>query len=78
MLASIIFLQTLYYPRGHGQRLSSFNRAVIIFVVIFFAFDMWRIYTSRAHLIDVLYHLGTFKLYVSIAKYIPQVRSYAH
>jgi len=75
VLSAIVLLQTFYYPRGPGQSLSSFNRAAIIFMAIFFAVDMWRVYAFQAHLIDVLYHLGTFKLYVSIAKYIPQARS---
>jgi hypothetical protein len=44
-------------------------------MVVFIGADLGRVATHRARLIDVLYHLGTFKLYVSIAKYIPQVRT---
>lgn len=74
VLASVIFLQTIYYPRGPGQTLSTFNRAVVVFMAVFFTMDIWKMYTSQVHLIDILYHLGIFKLYVSIAKYIPQAR----
>ncbi|KAG8718127.1 hypothetical protein FRC08_005900 [Ceratobasidium sp. 394] len=75
VLTVIVLSQTFYYPRGPGQQLSPFNRAAIIFMVMVFLVDAGRIAASQAHLIDVLYHLGTFKLYVSIAKYIPQARS---
>lgn len=43
-------------------------------MAIFIAIDLGRAALNQVHLIDVLYHLGTFKLYVSIVKYIPQVR----
>ncbi|KAG9103603.1 hypothetical protein FRC06_009613 [Ceratobasidium sp. 370] len=75
VLTVIVLSQTFYYPRGPGQQLSPFNRAAIIFMAVVFFVDVGRIAVSQAHLIDVLYHLGTFKLYVSIAKYIPQARS---
>ncbi|KAG8715105.1 hypothetical protein FRC09_016926 [Ceratobasidium sp. 395] len=75
VLTIIVLLQTFYYPRGPGQRLSHFNRAVIAFMVVFFVVDIGRTILFQEPLIDVLYHLGTFKLYVSIAKYIPQARS---
>ncbi|QRV76670.1 PQ-loop repeat-containing protein 1 [Ceratobasidium sp. AG-Ba] len=75
VLTVIILFQTFYYPRASGQRLSPFNRVVISFMVVFFLIDMGRIAIFQAQLIDVLYHLGMFKLYVSIAKYIPQARS---
>ncbi|CUA76815.1 Cystinosin homolog [Drosophila melanogaster] [Rhizoctonia solani] len=75
VLTLVTLFQTFYYPRGPEQRLSTFNRVVIGFMVIFIAVDLGRVATHQAHLIDVLYHLGTFKLYVSIAKYIPQAFS---
>ncbi|CAE6457634.1 unnamed protein product [Rhizoctonia solani] len=75
VLTLVTLFQTFYYPRGSGQRLSTFNRAVIAFMVIFITVDLGRVVAHQAHLIDVLYHLGTFKLYVSIAKYIPQAFS---
>ncbi|CAE6447711.1 unnamed protein product [Rhizoctonia solani] len=75
VLTLVTLFQTFYYPRGSGQRLSTFNRAVIAFMVIFITIDLGRVAAHQAHLIDVLYHLGTFKLYVSIAKYIPQAFS---
>lgn len=75
VLTVVVLLQTFYYRRASGQRLSPFNRAVISFMLVFFLIDMTRIARAQAHLIDVLYHLGAFKLYVSITKYIPQARS---
>ncbi|KAG9126982.1 hypothetical protein FRC07_001146 [Ceratobasidium sp. 392] len=75
VLTVIVLFQTFYYPRGPGQRLSYFHRAVIAFMVAFFVVDIGRVVAFQEPLIDVLYHLGTFKLYVSIAKYIPQLRS---
>ncbi|KAB5591446.1 Cystinosin [Ceratobasidium theobromae] len=75
ILTLITFAQTLYYPRGPGQRLSSLNQGVIAFMAIFIAIDLGRAALNQVHLIDVLYHLGTFKLYVSIVKYIPQAFS---
>ncbi|KAJ1311327.1 hypothetical protein OPQ81_009822 [Rhizoctonia solani] len=74
-LTLVILFQTFYYPRGPGQQLSTFNRVVIAFMVIFILVDLGRVAVNQAHLIDVLYHLGTLKLYVSIAKYIPQAFS---
>ena len=75
ILTVITFSQTLYYARAPGQRLSTFNRVIITGMMIFIAVDLGRVVTHRAHLIDVLYHLGMFKIYVSIAKYIPQASS---
>ncbi|CAE6521149.1 unnamed protein product [Rhizoctonia solani] len=75
VLTLVTLFQTFHYSRGPGQRLSTFNRAAIAFMVIFIAVDLGRVAAHQARLIDVLYHLGTFKLYVSIAKYIPQAFS---
>lgn len=75
VLTTIIYWQTWYYPRAPKQQLSTFNRAVISFMVVFVLVDLCRVFFFQARLIDVLYHLGMFKLYVSIAKYVPQARS---
>lgn len=75
VLTVITFFQTLYYTRAPGQRLSPFNRGVLAIMLILISIDLGRAATHRAHLIDVLYHLGSLKLYVSIAKYIPQAFS---
>ncbi|GAB1519022.1 hypothetical protein RhiTH_002087 [Rhizoctonia solani] len=74
-LTLVTWSQTFYYHRGPGQTLSTFNGVTIAFMVIFIGTDLGRVAIHQARLIDVLYHLGTFKLYVSIAKYIPQAFS---
>lgn len=75
ILAAITVFQTFYYPRETGQRLSSFNRAVVsIFAVIVF-YNLYAVGIARyEHLLDFLQVLAAFKLYISIAKYVPQVR----
>lgn len=42
---------------------------MMLFVVV----DLGRVVAHQAHLLDVLYHLGMFKLYINITKYVPQV-----
>ncbi|KAB5591112.1 Glycerol-3-phosphate dehydrogenase (NAD+) [Ceratobasidium theobromae] len=74
-LALITFFQTLCYPRGPGQRISTFNRGVIAFMMLFVVVDLGRVVAHQAHLLDVLYHLGMFKLYINITKYVPQAFS---
>ncbi|CAE6399937.1 unnamed protein product [Rhizoctonia solani] len=75
VLSLVTWSQTFYYHRGPRQRLSTFNKVLITFMVAFIGVDLGRVATHQANLIDILYHLGMFKLYVSIAKYIPQVRT---
>jgi cystinosin len=71
-LATITSLQTLWYPRGVDQRLSPFNRAVVPAALLFGAITLSMVWSGSLHTIDFLYNLGIFKLYVSIAKYVPQ------
>ena len=73
ILASITLLQTWIYPRAPGQRLSTANHFVVTFALVVFATNLFSVITGSESAIDLLYILSYFKLYVSVAKYIPQV-----
>jgi len=72
ILASITLLQTWIYPRAPGQRLSTANHFVVTFALVVFATNLFSVITGSESAIDLLYILSYFKLYVSVAKYIPQ------
>ena len=72
-LASITLIQTWIYPRARGQRLSVGNHYLIIITFVVFAMNVFSVFVGRESAIDLLYLLSYFKLYVSVAKYIPQV-----
>jgi len=72
-LASITLIQTWIYPRAPGQRLSPANHYLIIITLVVFAMNLFSVSVGRESAIDLLYLLSYFKLYVSVAKYIPQV-----
>jgi len=73
ILASITLLQTWIYPRAPGQRLSTVNHFVVTIALVVFATNLFSVIVGRESTIDLLYILSYFKLYVSVAKYIPQV-----
>lgn len=73
ILAAITVFQTFYYPRETGQRLSSFNRAVVSIFGVIVLYNLYAVGIARyEHLLDFLQVLAAFKLYISIAKYVPQ------
>jgi len=72
-LALITFLQTLYYPRERGQRLSTYNRVVVSLYTLIILANVYGVaIVNTQYLYEFIYVLSLFKLYVSIAKYIPQ------
>jgi len=71
-LAFFTLLQTFWYPRAPEQRLSNFNRALLSLYVLFLVFDLSLVASHHEKILPVLYHMSYFKLYVSIAKYVPQ------
>jgi len=79
-LALITFLQTLYYPREQGQRLSTYNRVVVTLYALTLLVNVYGVtIVNQEHLYEFIYVLSLFKLYVSIAKYIPQAwENYSH
>ncbi|KAF8326520.1 PQ loop repeat-domain-containing protein [Cantharellus anzutake] len=72
-LASITLIQTWIYPREIGQRLSTANRFVVAIALFMFTTHVFSITLGTEPIIDFLYILSYFKLYVSVAKYVPQV-----
>lgn len=73
-MSLFVILQTFYYPRDRDQRLSLYNRAVTsIYGLIILANVVSVFVLDQKHLIDFMYVLALFKLYLSFAKYVPQV-----
>lgn len=72
-LAGVQWAQTFWYPRAPGQALSPYNRIVVPAVGLIAAVNVLLLLIGTEHLIDFLYLLSYFKLYVSVAKYVPQV-----
>ncbi|KZO93217.1 hypothetical protein CALVIDRAFT_583390 [Calocera viscosa TUFC12733] len=58
--------------RAPGQRLSNFNRVLLAAVTVFCLLDLTLVASAKEQVLPFLYHLSYFKLYVSIAKYVPQ------
>jgi len=71
-LSLITLLQTYWYPRAPGQRLSTFNRLLISLVFLIAFSNLFAVANGAEHAIDFLYLLSYFKLYVTIAKFVPQ------
>ncbi|KAG8862309.1 hypothetical protein FRB96_001888 [Tulasnella sp. 330] len=72
LLASITLGQTYWYPRAERQRVSTFHRVVIAIFFALATLDAMLVLVGAESVIDFLYHLSYFKLYVTTAKYIPQ------
>lgn len=73
----VVFSQTLYYQRESGQRISDFNRVVISTYLVILGANLYALMVLQTESLYAFIHvLGLFKLYVSVAKYIPQVRSF--
>ncbi|KAF9520392.1 hypothetical protein BS47DRAFT_1323917 [Hydnum rufescens UP504] len=72
-LALFTLLQTYWYPRAPGQRLSLFNSLLISLVFLIAASNLFAVAMGAEQGIDFLYLISYFKLYVTIAKFIPQV-----
>ncbi|KAF8322016.1 PQ-loop-domain-containing protein [Clavulina sp. PMI_390] len=47
MLTMITFFQTVYYPRAPGQRLSLFNRAIVVLYIIGLIVTTWAVLASN-------------------------------
>ena len=74
ILAGITALQTFYYPRSPGQRLSKLSRIIIPLYGVIILGNVVGVFVLRVeHLIDMLYLLSYFKIYVNLAKYSSQV-----
>ncbi|EJT97601.1 cystinosin [Dacryopinax primogenitus] len=71
-LATITLLQTFWYPRAPDQRLSNFNRILLLAFGTFCVVDLTLVASRVEQVLPFLNHLSYFKLYVSIAKYVPQ------
>jgi len=71
-LATFTLLQTFWYPRAPGQLLSNFNRVLLVAFTVFCLVDLTLVVSAAEQVLPFLYHLSYFKLYVSIAKYVPQ------
>ncbi|GAA5976224.1 hypothetical protein JCM5350_001387 [Sporobolomyces pararoseus] len=77
LLASLTLLQSFYYKRDPSQRISTFNRFFLAFVLvstILLFFVAASSTFSRFEYFDVITYLSYIKLYISFAKYVPQVR----
>lgn len=76
-LTLVWFGQTLYYPRDSDQRVSDFNRVVISLYLVVLGANMYALAVLHYEsLYDFIHVLALFKLYISVAKYIPQVRAF--
>ncbi|KAG0231486.1 hypothetical protein BGW42_000192 [Actinomortierella wolfii] len=72
-LSTLTLLQTFFYKRDRGQRVSS-PSVLLIAIAVFGAFALTFTTTlGVTHWIDVLYYLSYIKLGVSFIKYCPQV-----
>jgi len=71
-MTAFTLTQTFWYPRGLNQRLSTYNRYLLTALFAAVSMNLFVVITGKSLLIDLLYHLSVFKLYVTIAKYIPQ------
>jgi len=72
IVSSITMLQSLRYKRDPGQRLSDINRVVLSSFIGAASVGALLIFTGNVHPLDYIYFLSFLKLYISIAKYIPQ------
>ncbi|KAF8322038.1 hypothetical protein DL93DRAFT_2129521 [Clavulina sp. PMI_390] len=80
LMACVWYIQTFYYPREPGQRISTFTRSVISAYGLIVLINAYALFVARTEsLYSFVYILSLFKLYVSVAKYIPQAwENYRH
>jgi len=72
-ISAFTLAQTFYYPRAANQRISTYNRVVISAAFVLLIGNLLALGWGSTKLIDLLYNLSYFKLYISLAKYIPQM-----
>ncbi|GAA5948263.1 hypothetical protein JCM3765_001342 [Sporobolomyces pararoseus] len=77
LLATLTLLQSFYYKRDPSQRISTFNRFFLSFVLVSTLLLFFIASSStfaRFEYLDVITYLSYVKLYISFAKYVPQVK----
>jgi len=72
LISSITMLQSLMYKRDPGQKLSNVNTIVLSGLIGASFVGALLVLTGTVHPLDYIYFLSFLKLYISIAKYIPQ------
>jgi len=57
-----VLTQTFIYTREHGQRISAFNKSIIVAFFFLAIVDMALVVFGVQEPLDFLYHLSYFKL----------------
>ncbi|KDQ07031.1 hypothetical protein BOTBODRAFT_192706 [Botryobasidium botryosum FD-172 SS1] len=72
LTSAFVLAQTFWYPRGLHQGLSKYNKYLLTIVFAAVSINTFAVVGCDSLLIDLLYNLSLSKLYVTIAKFVPQ------
>jgi len=72
LTSAFTLAQTFWYPRGLNQRLSTYNTYLLTALFVAISVNLFDVLGRESLFIDLLYNLSLFKLYVTVAKFVPQ------